>query len=192
MTIADLVTAAVPEPPPPDSDDIGRLFDLHAADLHRYLARRVGPAADDLVDDTFVAALRARNDYSAERGSWRAWLYSIATNLANNHVRRRVREDHATSRLASADRVAGHENQVVERVDAQVRAAQLAAAIALLPPGDRDVLLLSSFTDLNSQEIADALGVPAGTVRSRLHRVRRHLRSAAPEMPIERGAGNVD
>lgn len=171
---------------------MGRLFDLHAAELHRYLARRVGPAADDLVGDTFVAALRARADYDARRGSRRAWLYGIATNLANNHLRRRLREDHASSRLAVADSTAGHENQVLDRVDAQVRAAQLTAAIAALPAGDRDVLLLSSFAGLNSHEIADALGVPAGTVRSRLHRVRRHLRSAAPGMPIERGAEHVD
>jgi RNA polymerase sigma factor (sigma-70 family) len=170
--------------------DIGQLFERYADELHRYLARRVGPAADDLVGDTFVAALRG--SFDARRGSARAWLYGIATNLANNHVRRRGREEAAGSRLAVVDRTDSHESRVVDRVDAQVRAAQLRVAIASLPAADRDVLLLSSWAGLTHQEIAEALGVPAGTVRSRLHRVRHQLRAAAPTVAIERETSYVD
>lgn len=189
---ASRTTAAEPQPePPPAADDVGRLFELHADELHRYLARRVGAAADDLVGDTFVAALRG--EFDAGRGSARAWLYGIATNLANNHVRRRLREDAANGRAAAVGRADdGHESRVVDRVDAQVRAAQLAVAIRQLPDGDRDVLLLSSWAGLTNQEIADALGVPAGTVRSRLHRVRRQLRSVAPSVAVEGRASDVD
>lgn len=170
--------------------DVGVLFERHADELHRYLARRVGVAADDLVGDTFVAALRG--GFDARRGSARAWLYGIATNLANNHVRRRGREDAATERLTFADRSDSHESRVVDRVDAQMRAAQLRVAIAALPPADRDVLLLSTWAGLTNQEIAEALGVPAGTVRSRLHRVRHHLRAAAPTVAVEGEAADVD
>jgi RNA polymerase sigma factor (sigma-70 family) len=77
-------------------------------------------------------------------------------------------------------------------VDAQVRAAQLRVAIAGLAAADRDVLLLSSWAGLTNQEIAEALGVPAGTVRSRLHRVRRQLRSVAPTVAVEGNNDNVD
>ncbi|MFG1603573.1 RNA polymerase sigma factor [Actinoplanes sp. NPDC049265] len=180
----------VSEAPAGTDADIGLLFERHADELHRYLARRVGAAADDLVGDTFVAALRGTFD--AGRGSARAWLYGIATNLANNHVRRRGREDVATSRLAAVDHADSHESRVVDRVDAQVRAAQLRVAIAGLPAADRDVLLLSSWAGLTQQEIAEALGVPAGTVRSRLHRVRHQLRSVAPTVAVEGDDDNVD
>ncbi|GIF08539.1 RNA polymerase sigma factor [Actinoplanes siamensis] len=178
-------TAYKPDPPPDPSDDMGRLFELHADELHRYLARRTGCAADDLVGDTFVAALGSRGTFDARRGTQRAWLYGIATNLANNHLRRRARENAAVGRAAETDHADGPESRVVDRVDAQVRAAQLARAIAALPDADRDVLLLSSWSGLTQQEVADALGIPAGTVRSRLHRVRRQLRSAAPQITVE-------
>lgn len=178
-------TAYKPDPPPDPNDDMGRLFELHADELHRYLARRTGSAADDLVGDTFVAALGSRGTFDAQRGTRRAWLYGIATNLANNHLRRRARENAAVGRTAETDHADGPESRVVDRVDAQVRAAQLARAIAALPDADRDVLLPSSWCGLTPQEIADALGIPAGTVRSRLHRVRRQLRSAAPQITVE-------
>jgi RNA polymerase sigma-70 factor, ECF subfamily len=180
----------VSEAPAGTDADIGLLFERHADELHRYLARRVGAAADDLVGDTFVAALRG--SFDAGRGPARAWLYGIATNLANNHLRRRGREDAATSRLAPASAADSHESRVVDRVDAQVRAAQLRVAIAALALADRDVLLLSSWAGLTNQEIADALGVPAGTVRSRLHRVRRQLRSVAPTVAVEGEYDDVD
>jgi len=185
-------TAHEPNPPPDPGDDIGRLFELHAGELHRYLARRAGAAADDLVGDTFVAALRGRGAFDAQRGTPRAWLYGIATNLANNHVRRRAREVAALGRMAGAEPADGPENQVVDRMDARLRAAQLGRAIAALPDADRDVLLLSSWSGLTQQEIADALGIPAGTVRSRLHRVRRQLRSEAPGVIVEKEDSYVD
>jgi RNA polymerase sigma-70 factor (ECF subfamily) len=63
-------------------------------------------------------------------------------------------------------------------------------AIAGLSVADRDVLLLTSWAGLDTNEIAEALGIPAGTVRSRLHRVRRQLREVAPQ--IDLGSADVD
>lgn len=162
----------------------GMLFDAHAAPLQRYLARRVGTeTAHDLVAETFLVALRRRETYRPEAGTARAWLYGIATNLLRHHVRTETRALNATARLAAADEVvsAAHDGRVVERVDAQLRAAQLASALAELSPADRDTLLLVSWAGLEPGEVAEALGIPAGTVRSRLHRVRRWLRANAPE-----------
>jgi RNA polymerase sigma-70 factor (ECF subfamily) len=184
------MTATDEASPADDLADVERLFEAHAGDLHRYLGRLVGAAADDLVADTFVAAIRGRAGFDAARGSARAWLFGIATNLARNHLRRRRREDAATARLRDAVLAESHENRVVDRVDAQLRARQLAVAIAGLSAADRDVLLLTSWAGLDTNEIAEALGIPAGTVRSRLHRVRRQLREVAPQINL--GSADVD
>lgn len=163
--------------------EFGRLFDVHAQPLHRYLARRVGrDVANDLVSETFLVALNQRDSYDPERGAVRPWLYGIATNLLHRHTRTEVRalRAHARSAARAAGAESGHDSRVAARVDAAALAAQLARALAKLSEGDRDVLLLTSWAGLDSPEIADALGIPVGTVRSRLHRVRRTLRATAP------------
>jgi RNA polymerase sigma factor (sigma-70 family) len=166
----------------------GMLFDAHAAPIQRYLARRVGTeTAHDLVAETFLVALRRRETYRPEAGTARGWLYGIATNLLRHHIRTETRALNATARLAAVDQVvsAGHDGRVVERVDAQSRASQLAGALAELSPADRDTLLLVSWAGLEPAEVAEALGIPPGTVRSRLHRIRRWLRANAPEIKSE-------
>lgn len=164
-----------------------KLFDAHAGPLRRYLARRAGAeTANDLVAETFLVALRRRESYRPELGTARSWLYGIATNLLRHHVRSELRGLQATARLAHTGELshAGHDGRVAERVDAQARAAQLAGALAKLNPADRDTLLLVSWAGLDAAEVAEALGIPQGTVRSRLHRIRRWLRTAAPTPAI--------
>lgn len=164
-----------------------RLFDAHARALHGYLAGRVGvDIADDLVAETFLVALRRRASYDPEQSPIRGWLYGIATNLARNHVRTEIRGYRASARV-HALREAGveHDAQIVDRLDAQRSARHLADGLASLTEQERDVLLLTSWAGLEPIEVAAALGVPASTVRSRLHRVRHklqaHLRTAQEE-----------
>jgi RNA polymerase sigma factor (sigma-70 family) len=167
---------------PDPAVEFGRLFDAYAVPLHRYLARRVGPdVAHDLVSETFLAALNGRHSYDPRRGVVRSWLYGIATNLLRHQVRQEVRGLRALARSSgrAANEEAGHEGRVADRVDAAALAAKLAGALATLSEGDRDVLLLTSWAGLDSTEVADALGIPVGTVRSRLHRVRKWLRANA-------------
>ncbi|MEJ2852125.1 MULTISPECIES: RNA polymerase sigma factor [unclassified Saccharothrix] len=173
---------------PTPSRVFGQLFDRHARSLHRYLARRVGDLADDLVGETFLVAYQTRTGYDPQRGTARSWLYGIATNLLRRHVRQEVRG------LAAAARAAGstaggedHGGRVADQVDAAARTRLLAGALAGLDPGDRDVLLLTSWAGLDSNEVAEALGIPVGTVRSRLHRVRRRLRAHASETDARTG-----
>ncbi|SFQ50920.1 Sigma-70 region 2 [Amycolatopsis arida] len=78
----------------------GRLFGRHARPLHRYLARRIGDVADDLVTETFLVALQTRERYDPARGTARSWLYGIATNLLRRHVRQEVRGLRAATRAA--------------------------------------------------------------------------------------------
>jgi len=164
-----------------------RLFDEHAPALYRYLARRVGgPTADDLVAETFLIALRDRHRYDPQRAAVRSWLYGIATNLLRNHVRSEVRELRAVARAAArSGHEESHEARIAERVDAQVRVAQMAVALEKLAQRDRDVLLLTAWAGLDSTEVAAALDIPVGTVRSRLHRVRGWLRANAPAERLE-------
>ncbi|MBP2475172.1 RNA polymerase sigma-70 factor (ECF subfamily) [Crossiella equi] len=194
------MTERRPGAPPPDDVEhpdlsgpapaavFGRLFDEHAAALHRYLARRVGTStADDLVSETFLTALTRRHSYDPARAGVRSWLYGIATNLLRNHVRAEVRGYQATARAlgASAGHEEGHDGRVAARVDAETATRGLAAALARLADGDRDVLLLTSWAGLSATEVAEALGIPVGTVRSRLHRARRWLRTNAPNPMTE-------
>lgn len=193
------------EPPPADKDrpylggpepavEFGRLFDIYARPLHRYLARRVGQdAAHDLVSETFLVALNQRHSYDPRRGVVRSWLYGIATNLLRRQVRQEVRALQAIARSVghAPGQEASHESRVADRLDAADAAARLAGALAELSDGDRDVLLLTSWAGLDSTEVADALGIPVGTVRSRLHRVRKGLRTSAPNPVNSKEDGNA-
>jgi RNA polymerase sigma factor (sigma-70 family) len=166
---------------PQASDRFAALFDDHAPGLWRYLARQVEPAqAEDLVAETFLTAWSARGDYRTERGTARAWLFGIAVNLLRRHHRVQTQQHRMSQRLSGHSLpVDQAEDRVAERLDARARLAGLAAAIAALPDRDRDVLLLNSLGGLDTREIAAALGIPEGTVRSRLHRVRHGLRTIA-------------
>lgn len=155
------------------------LFDRHAPAIHRYVARRLGDSlADDVVAETFLAAFRRRGRYDDGRVDARPWLFGIAANVIGRHRRAEIRLYRALARTG-VDRVA---ESHTERVDARVAAASLnkeiAVALAALSAGDRDVLLLIAWADLSYEEVAEALGIPIGTVRSRLHRARRKVREA--------------
>ncbi|GAB1516237.1 sigma-70 family RNA polymerase sigma factor [Actinophytocola sp. KF-1] len=173
------VDLSAPDPGPV----FGTLFDEHAGALHAYLARRVGDeVADDLVSETFLVALQQRHTYDPARAGVRPWLYGIATNLLRRHVRQEVRGWRARARVVGTERLhaESHEVRATEQLAARQRVRQLAGALAALEPGDRDVLLLTSWGHLSSAEVSQALGIPVGTVHSRLHRVRRWLRSHSP------------
>jgi DNA-directed RNA polymerase specialized sigma24 family protein len=133
-----------------DPSRFGVLFDRHATIVFRYLVRRVGvDAAESLLGDVFRIAFEKRAGYDCERPNARPWLYGIATNLLAHHRRSEARRIAATARLLAAPR---------------------------LPEGERDALLLYVWEDLGYDEIACALEVPVGTVRSRLNRARQTLR----------------
>ncbi|WP_394619673.1 RNA polymerase sigma factor [Lentzea sp. JNUCC 0626] len=166
-------------------EDFTVLFTRHADELHRYLARWVPMAADDLVADVFVSAIHSRTRFDATRGTARAWLFGIATNLLHTHLRGRRREREAYARLTPGHESDSHEGRVVDTVDAETKARQFAVAVQQLKQRDRDVLLLTSWAGLDTTEVAQALDIPVGTVRSRLHRVRQQLRAACPAVVLE-------
>ncbi len=175
LTDAEIIARSVR-----DGEAFALLFDRHSVAVHRYLARRIGTGpADDLLAQTFLIAFERRAAYQTERVGARPWLYGIATNLLHRHHREEVRLYRAVAR-AAADPAAtdGVADRVAARVDAGAVSRHLAAALAELKQPDRDVLLLFSWADLGYDEIARALDIPVGTVRSRLHRARTIVRAA--------------
>ncbi|MDX2592257.1 MULTISPECIES: RNA polymerase sigma factor [Streptomyces] len=162
-------------------DAFAVIFDRYADDIHRYIARRLGSdTADDLMAETFVIAFQRRRRYDPAHPHARPWLYGIATNLIGRHRRDEARRLRALSRVASLAPGTEHdgpEDGVAERLSGGSHSA-LAGALAGLPARYRDVLLVIAWGELDYEEAAQALSVPVGTVRSRLHRARTRLRKA--------------
>ncbi|MFC7844566.1 RNA polymerase sigma factor [Streptomyces sp. NPDC057382] len=153
-----------------------RLYDRYAPDIHRYVARRLGDhAADDVTADTFLTAFRVRARYDTSRASARPWLYGIAAHLIGKQRRKEVRGLRALARTGQDPVAAGWVEDTADRVADR---APLADALAGLSAADRHVLLLVAWADLTYQEVAEALDIPVGTVRSRLNRARRKVRAA--------------
>lgn len=164
-------------------DDVARWFDRHAPSLAAYATRRVGAAtAKDVVADTFRIALEQRGDFDPRLGHDRAWLYGIATNLIRRHWRTEERRLRAQARSVAADaRSVDPLLDLVDAVDARRSYERVVEAVIRLDPDDRDLLVLVAWEAMTSAEAAAVLGIPAGTVRSRLHRIRTRLADARPD-----------
>jgi RNA polymerase sigma factor (sigma-70 family) len=162
------------------------LFDRHAARIHRYVARRVGrEVADDLVAETFLAAFAKRRGYFTAYRDAGPWLYGIATNLVGQHRREEVRQFRIRQAAWPELAEPGHDERVVADVTARSVRHQLAAALAELSDGDRDVVVLIAWEQLSYTETARALAIPVGTVRSRLNRARARLRATLAAGPTD-------
>lgn len=182
-SVADacLIEASIDSP-----DHFASIFDRHARAIHGYLSRRAGSQmADDLLSEVFVAAFEARGRYDLAYADARPWLYGIAGNVTKRHYRRAQRQLDLHDRLPRV-RELDPSDEVVTRLDASRACDRLEEALKSLSSGDREALLLFAWEDLSYDEIAQALGIPIGTVRSRLNRARRLLRSADSSWREER------
>jgi RNA polymerase sigma-70 factor (ECF subfamily) len=170
---ADVIAASLDDP-----GRFGALFDRHATVVFRYLVRRVGADdADSLLGEVFRVGFERRGTYDCTRPNARPWLYGIATHLLARHRRSQARRIHATARLLARQRPADDpSDEIVTSLDARELWPHIADAVDRLPSDERDALLLYVWEELSYDEIAAALGVPVGTVRSRLNRARVSLR----------------
>ncbi|WEK60157.1 MAG: RNA polymerase sigma factor [Candidatus Microbacterium colombiense] len=154
------------------------IFERHVRPVGGYIRRRIGTdAVDDVISETFLVAFRRRAAFDTAWDSARPWLLGIATRVIKSHRAAEARQWRAFEAASMAD-AAGEESPHVAsdaRLDAGAALRALAPRIAALNARDRDALLLHAWGDLTYEQIADALGVPVGTVRSRLNRVRRKL-----------------
>ncbi|MFC4591423.1 RNA polymerase sigma factor [Sphaerisporangium corydalis] len=154
------------------------VFDRHADEIFRYAARRLGAEpAEDVTAEVFLVAFRGRVRYDRSRPDARPWLYGIATNVTSQYRRAERRRTRAMARVP-AERPGAFDERSADRVTAESLQPALARALSGLSSRERDLLLLVAWTDLTYEEVALALGLPIGTVRSRLHRVRAKLRRA--------------
>ena len=157
-----------------DPASIEPLFRAHFDAIYRYAACRVGrDVALDVAAETFAQALRNIATLDPDRDA-RAWLFGIATNVVRHHRRAERRRIRAYATAAS---------QMVRRGDEEwsptAARERIVDALAELDARDRDTLLLYAWADLSYEEISAALAIPVGTVRSRIHRARRLLRTSA-------------
>lgn len=149
------------------------VFDRHAATIYRHLRRRVGSTlAEELAAETFARAFRARHRFDPRCESAVPWLFGIAANLLRMHRRVEERRLRAYARAAECSVQYSPSADSDHRIDALALRPALADALASLPAGQREVLLLHAWARLSHEEIAAALEISAGTVRSRLHRAR--------------------
>jgi len=164
---------------------------------------RDASAVEDLHQEVFLRLWR-RADQFTGAGSLGAWLGRIARNLALNHLRsvRRHRLRPLTPRAAGADgeTAGGDFTEPSWMVDPAARRADELAELAerrealrrlvdRLPPDKREVFRLVREAEMNVEDVADRLGIPAGTVKSRLHYATRTLRSQWQELENEQETG---
>jgi RNA polymerase sigma factor (sigma-70 family) len=165
-----------------DPEQFTAVYDRYFSDIYRYVAGRLDvQAADDLAAETFLMAFGRRDRFDPERGNLRPWLFGIATNLVARHRRKEARHYRALARAGTEPAADSHESRVVDSVAAERIRPQLARALTVLSPGERDVLLLIALSRLSHEEVAEALDISYGTVGSRLSRARKKLHEVLDE-----------
>lgn len=179
---ADWTDAQIIDASQVDPEYFGFIFDRHAHSLTRYLVNRVGSHdAEALLGEAFRVAFEGRDRFDPGRLDARPWLFGIASNLVLKHLRTQRRFGRATLRLASqtGEAVASFEDRTIQQLHVVELWELVAEAIGELPERDREVVHLYALGGLDYAEIARALDIPIGTVRSRLHRVRQTMREIA-------------
>ncbi|WP_106976546.1 RNA polymerase sigma factor [Streptomyces sp. NRRL B-24484] len=161
----------------------GEIFDDHADALYGYALRTLGDwaAAEDVVSLTFLEAWRLRAKLLEEGDSVRPWLFGIAANVLRNTARAARRHRAAMARLPEREAVPDFTDELVGRLDDAAQLAATRRALAGLRRAEREVFTLCVWSGLDYAAAAEALGVPVGTVRSRLSRARTRLRGLAEE-----------
>jgi RNA polymerase sigma factor (sigma-70 family) len=147
------------------------IFERHHVEIRRYLRHRIAEpdVAEDLAAETFARAFAARRTFADRGHGIRPWLFQIATNLLRDELRAGARRRTLGQRLRGE-----RPSPVILHAGAD---PELASALATLRRDELDVLLLFAWAELSYEEIASAVGVPVGTVRSRLSRARARLRA---------------
>lgn len=163
------------------------IFERHFESISRYLRRRLSRmVADDLAAEVFATAFSRRFAFDLNRPDALPWLYGIAANLLRARARTEQRELHALARTGIDPVGAGVSDAALGSALEPV----LARALLELGPADREVLLLFALGDLSYEQIAVALDLPVGTVKSRLNRVRRFVRGRLADVALMQEASH--
>lgn len=178
-TDAEMIRSSLEDP-----EEFRIVFHRHFGPVCRYLSRRVGPsAAEDIASEVFLQAFRNRRVYDPTYPDARPWLFGIASNELHRRRRDEERRLRAYARACEGER---QETDVQAQALGGGLSRRLASGLAGLNSKDRDVLLLFAWAELSYEEIAVALRIPVGTVRSRLNRARNKVRAALGDAREER------
>jgi RNA polymerase sigma-70 factor (ECF subfamily) len=175
-----------------ESSAFAELFDSYARAVYNHAFRLTADwsTAEDVMAATFLEAWRLRDRVDPEGGSLRPWLLGIATNTARNQYRSNRRYRQAAQAAAAAElSVPDHAEDVAGRVDDRRRLATALTALATLRPPEREVIALCLGEGLDYEAAAEALGIPVGTVASRLSRARKKLRTLTDPGPAREEPG---
>lgn len=171
-----------------DPEAFGLLFERHADLIYNYCFRRIGnrETARDVLSIAFLEAWRRRDkELSADKVL--PWLYGIATNVVRHQHRSERRYAAALRRLPNGESEPDFSGGADESLDQERQAQQAIALLRELPKREQDVFVLCDGMELSYEDAALALGVPVGTVRSRLSRARARLRELNPGYGHKRG-----
>jgi RNA polymerase sigma-70 factor, ECF subfamily len=160
-----------------DGDAFGLLFDRHARLIYNYCFRRIGnrEAAQDMLSMTFLEAWR-RREKELPADKVLPWLYGIATNVVRHRHRSERRFAAVLARVPTPEGEPDFAGVVAERLDYEQQAQEALIRLRMLPKREQDVFVLCAGMELSYEDAASALGLPVGTVRSRLSRARARLR----------------
>ncbi|GAB2680332.1 RNA polymerase sigma factor [Kribbella swartbergensis] len=171
-----------------DHQAFGQLYDRHVHAVFTFLHRRTAcwSEAEDLTSAVFLQAWRRRADVVLDRDSALPWLLGVAAYTARSAWRSKLRYRRALSTIVNLAED-GHDlaDEVADRLDRDDRVRQIRAQIRRLPRHEQETLELCVWAGLDQQAVAIALGVPVGTVKSRLSRARQHIRELLASNPEE-------
>jgi RNA polymerase sigma-70 factor (ECF subfamily) len=171
-----------------DADAFTLLFRRHAKSIYNYCFRRLGDwsAAEDALSIVFLEAWRRRGK-ELPPDKVLPWLYGVATNVLRNRRRAERRLRAALARLPQPPAERDFSDDADERLDDEQRMKQALDLLAKLPSRQQDVVVLCAWLELSYEDAALALGLPVGTVRSRLSRARQRLRELDSSCGHEQG-----
>lgn len=155
------------------------IFDAHQGSLYRF-ALRLGiaePVAEEIVQEVFLSLLRRRDGYEAGRGALRRYLLGAVRNLAWKHLGKMAESTLGTA--AEPPCPAGTPESLVYQQEVREAVAQ---AVGMLPPQQREVILLAHYEQMPIADVAALLGIEPGAVKSRLQRARASLRAMLTPM----------
>ena len=158
----------------------GELFRRHATAVYNHVFRRTGSweRAEDAVSVVFLETWRLRARVVLDdRGTVLPWLLGVANNVIRRQSRTRLRHARLLARLPRPEDVPDHAHEVEQRLMDQERMREVLTEMASLSVAEKEVVALCVWAELTYEQAAVAMGVPVGTVRSRLSRARAKLKS---------------
>lgn len=164
-----------------DIEAFRKLFELYGPRVKAYMMRQGADAttAEDLAQETLLTVWRKAELYSDGKGSVTTWIFTIARNLRIDRLRREVAWlPLPDSRTEEPSDSPGPEEEVAERE----RREKVRAVLATLPPDQSEVVILSYVEGLSHSEIAERLGLPLGTVKSRMRLAYRKVKEAVEDI----------